>query len=58
MLVARCQESAACLVAHIDAAHPTLSRGHTSSFLGIEMILTSAARQDLAIFGDLETLQI
>ena len=42
----------------MNGDHAVLSAGDTSAFLGIEMVLTGLARQNLAILGDLETLDI
>ena len=42
----------------MDYGHAMLPSGHAGAFLGIEMVLSGFAREDLAILGDLEALRI
>lgn len=52
------QESAFCLVVHVDDIHAALADAGAGALFGIEVVLASLSRQDLSVLGDLEALQI
>ncbi len=42
----------------MDDGHAALAQAGTCALASIEVVLTSLARQNLAILGDFETLQV
>lgn len=50
------KEAAADLVTHLQSLHAVLVRARAGTLLGIEVVLSCFACQNLAIFGDLESL--